>query len=205
MFRSNPLVAIQQDGDLSRIEDNTRINSIVSHEEMVMNEKFKATYSARVNAFLFMGTNKPVKITDSKSGIIRRLIDVTPSGRKIPPDRYRELMRGIQSELGAIAWNAREFYRARGMSYYDSYKPLAMMLKTDVFFNFVEASYLELRDGITLARAWSIYKQYCEEALVEYKIPLYKFREELRSYFDDFSDRTRVDGERVRNYYSGQY
>ena len=31
-FKSNPLVAIQHDGDLSRIEDNTRLNSLVSHE-----------------------------------------------------------------------------------------------------------------------------------------------------------------------------
>ena len=29
-FKSNPLVAIQHDGDLSKIEDNTRLNSLVS-------------------------------------------------------------------------------------------------------------------------------------------------------------------------------
>ena len=40
-FRSNPLVVIQHDGDLSRIEDNTRINSIVSHEMMTMKENKK--------------------------------------------------------------------------------------------------------------------------------------------------------------------
>ena len=38
-FKKNPLVAIQHDGDLSRIEDNTRLNSLVSHEKMVVNEK----------------------------------------------------------------------------------------------------------------------------------------------------------------------
>lgn len=37
-FKSNPLVAIQHDGDLSRIEDNTRLNSLVSHELMTVNE-----------------------------------------------------------------------------------------------------------------------------------------------------------------------
>ena len=35
VFKSNPLVAIQHDGDLSRIEDNTKLNSIISHENMV--------------------------------------------------------------------------------------------------------------------------------------------------------------------------
>ena len=82
-FKTNPLVAIQHDGDLSRIEDNTRLNSLVSHELMTVNEKFKGVYSNRFKAFLFMGTNKPVKITDGKSGLLRRLIDVHPSGNKL--------------------------------------------------------------------------------------------------------------------------
>lgn len=76
-FKTNPLVAIQHDGDLSRIEDNTRLNSLVSHELMTVNEKFKSTYPMRFKSFLFMGTNKPVKITDGKSGLLRRLIDIT--------------------------------------------------------------------------------------------------------------------------------
>lgn len=89
VFKTNPLVAIQHDGDLSRIEDNTKLNSIISHEEMTMNEKYKSSYTAKLNCFLFMATNRPVKITDAKSGIIRRLIDVEPSGMKIESGRYR--------------------------------------------------------------------------------------------------------------------
>lgn len=41
-FKSNPLVAIEHDGDLSRIEDNTRINSLVSHEIMTVHTKTEA-------------------------------------------------------------------------------------------------------------------------------------------------------------------
>lgn len=94
-FRKNPLVAIQHDGDLSRIEDNTRLNSLVSHEEMVVNEKYTKGYTNSFKAFLFMGTNRPVKITDAKSGIIRRLIDVSPTGNKIPYKDYKRLMKQI--------------------------------------------------------------------------------------------------------------
>ena len=83
-FKSNPLIAIQHDGDLSRIEDNTRLNSLVSHETMMVNEKFRSAYASQFKCFMFLGTNKPVKITDAKSGLIRRLIDVEPSGEKIP-------------------------------------------------------------------------------------------------------------------------
>ncbi len=81
---TTPLAAFQHDGDLSRIEDNTKLNSIIAHEDMQMNEKYKPGYTSRVNAFLFMGTNQPVRISDAKSGIIRRLIDVHPTGVKLP-------------------------------------------------------------------------------------------------------------------------
>ena len=102
-FRKNPLVAIQHDGDLSRIEDNTRLNSLVSHEEMLVNEKYTKGYNNNFKCFLFMGTNKPVKITDGKSGLIRRLIDVTPSGNKLSPKEYKTTIKQVTFELGAIA------------------------------------------------------------------------------------------------------
>ena len=125
-FRNNPLVGIQHDGDLSRIEDNTRLNSLVSHEVMTVNEKFKASYPAKFNTFLFMGTNKPVKITDAKSGIIRRLIDVSPSGRRIPSDRYRQLMEDVKFELGGIAAHCKEVYE-RDPHRYDEYIPITIL------------------------------------------------------------------------------
>ena len=107
-FKTNPLVAIQHDGDLSRIEDNTRLNSLVSHELMTVNEKFKSTYTNRFKCFLFVGTNKPVKITDAKSGLIRRLIDVSPSGNKLSPKEYKTVMKQVGFELGAIAYHCRD-------------------------------------------------------------------------------------------------
>jgi len=205
VFRSNPLVAIQHDGDLSRIEDNTKLNSIISHEEMVMNEKYKPSYTARANCFLFMASNKPVRISDAKSGIIRRLIDVTPTGKRIPVVRYHSLMSQIDFELGAIAYRCLEVYRSMGKNYYSAYRPLSMIFQTDVFFNFIEAYYYTFLEqgGVALAQAYSMYKTYCDEALVEYKLPRYKFRDELKNYFESFNDIKRIDGKQVRSYYSG--
>ena len=204
VFKGNPLVAIEHDGDLSRIEDNTRLNSIVAHEEILINEKFKAAYPARINAFLFVGSNKPVKITDAKSGLIRRLIDVTPSGRKLPPERYFELWDKIESELGAIANHCLKTYRSMGRHFYDSYKPIDMMLKTDVFYNFVsDVIQDQAQDGISLTRAYSLYKEWCDETLVEYRMPRYRFREELKNYFASFEERVQVGNDRHRNWYSG--
>ena len=203
-FKTNPLIAIQHDGDLSKIEDNSKINSIVAHEDIAINEKYKAPYISRCNCFLFMGTNLPVKITDAKSGIIRRLIDVTPTGNRIKHSRYSELYSQIDFELGAIAYHCLKVYEELGPYRYDAYRPLGMMFKTDVFYNFVESCYdrFEEYDGVTLKSAWNMYKEYCDEALVEHKLPMYKFREELKNYFKKYVDETVVDGKHVRKYYS---
>lgn len=204
-FKDNPLVAIQFDGDLSRIDDNTRLNSIISHEPMLMNEKYKPSYTSRVNAFLFMGTNQPVKISDAKSGIIRRLIDVNPTGVRIPEDHYNVLMSRIDFELGAIAHHCLEIYRKMGKQYYNTYRPVEMMLQTDIFFNFIEYYFdqFKAQNGTTLRQAYAIYKEFCAETGIEKMMPQYKFREELRNYFDDFKDRATVGDEVVRSYYSG--
>ena len=203
-LKSNPLVAIQHDGDLSRIEDNTKLNSIVSHEEITINEKFKPSYMSRINSFLFMGTNKAVKITDAKSGIIRRLIDVKPSGKRIPNKRYNALMQQVDFELGAIAHHCLEVYRKMGKNYYSGYKPLEMIYTTDVFFNFVESYYHVFKedDYVTLSQSYDMYKTYCDESLVEYKLAKYKFREELKNYFYDFDKIKRIDDKVMRNVYS---
>jgi len=204
-FKSNPLVAIQHDGDLSRIVDNTKLNSIVAHETMTVNEKYKTPFEAKSNAFLFMGTNVPVKISDAKSGIIRRLIDVVPTQKTIENDTYHYLMHQVTFELGAIAHHCLNRYLAMGKNYYSNYRPTTMMLQTDVFYNFVEANYdiFKSEDGVTLKRAWSLYKEYCTDTGITRMMPQYKFREELKNYFYDFEDRDRVDGNQVRNYYHG--
>ena len=204
-FKDNPLVAIQHDGDLSRIEDNTRLNSLVSHELMTVNEKFKAEYKNRFNAFLFMGTNKPVKITDARSGLIRRLIDVSPSGDKVSAKEYKSLMKQISFELGAIAYHCKEVYEANP-SAYDDYIPTAMLGASNDFYNFVLDSYsiFNKENSTTLKAAWEMYKAYCDEAKVAYPLGQRAFKEELKNYFYEYRDRfTTFDGTRLRSYYSG--
>lgn len=204
-FKSNPLVAIQHDGDLSKIEDNTRLNSLVSHEEMTVNEKFKSTYTSRFKCFLFMGTNKPVKITDGKSGLLRRLIDVSPSGMKLSRRDYNAVVKQIDFELGAIAWHCKEVYLS-DPGRYDSYVPTTMLGASNDFYNFMIDSYHVFfrEDGTTLKAAWEMYRTYCDEANVPYPFSQRNFKEELRNYFRDFNERFATeDGARVRSYYSG--
>ena len=191
MFRDNPLVSIQHDGDLSRIEDNTKLNSIVSHEEMVVNEKRKTQYTARFNTFIFMGTNKPVTITDAKSGILRRLIDVKPSGDKVDFARYQTLMAKMDFELGAIAYHCKKVYTTLGIYAYDKYVPTEMMGETNDFYNFVEDNIFFLDDegGVTLQAAWKMYKGWCEESNVKYQKNKKAFKSELKNYYKSFYER----------------
>ena len=208
-FKNNPLVAIDEDGDLSHIEDSTKINSIVSHERVLMNEKNKPQYPYIPHCFLFIASNEPVKIKDAESGIIRRLIDVEPTGVRIPGKKYNLLMERVDFELGAIADHCLKVYKKMGRHFYDNYRPKSMMYRTDAFLNYIEDRYDVFceEDGVTLKNAYIMWNNYCDEAGVDGKVranyPRHKFRDELKNYFRKFDEVARVDGKQVRSWYSG--
>ena len=204
-FKTNPRVAIQHDANLSRISDNSRLNSLISHERMVMNEKGKSLYEFKSEAMLFIGTNLPVRITDSKSGLTRRLIDVEPSGRKLDIHRYNDIMSRIEDERGSIVRHCIEIYKAKGSSYYDDYKPISMMSKTNPVFNFLDFYRDELKDeeGLPLRRIYDMYKEYSQTYSDGNMYPMYKFKDEIRDYFEEFHDRLMIDGTYRRKVYKG--
>lgn len=205
VFKDNPLVAIQHDGDLSKIEDNTKLNSIISHEEMTVNEKYKPTYTAKSESFLFMGTNTPVKISDAKSGLIRRLIDVTPTGKTLPADHYQELMNQVKFEYGEIARHCLNVYERFGRNYYNDYKPLSMMYKTDPVLGFVTDYYdrLKTADYITMKRLYSLYKEYCDESGIEKPLNRQRLQTEMENYYREFQPKY-WDGEKeLRSVFAG--
>lgn len=204
-FRNHPLVAVQHDGNLSKIEDNTKLNSLVSHELVPVNTKHKQVYESRFKCFLFIGSNNPVKITDARSGILRRLIDVNPSGKKLSTNEYNRVMKQIEFEYGAIAYRCKELYLSEPDAYND-YIPIAMLGATNDFYNFVLDSYMVFKrdDGVSQKTAWEMYKAYCDEAKVQYPFPQRVFKEELKNYFRDYKERfCQDDGTRIRSWYEG--
>lgn len=206
VFKQNPLVAIQHDGDLSKIEDSSTFNSIISHEEIVMNEKHKSKYSIRLKCFMFLGTNKPVSISDNKSGILRRLIDVHPSGQKLTKQEYNRLVKAIDFELGAIADYCIKRYQEMGEDYYKDYEPKEMMFETNAVYNFMFDNMLafEKFEYIQLKQLYDMYRQYCEETGEQYPLRRKTFRAEMKGYFNEFYDITRLDdGKQVRSVYKG--
>ena len=208
-FKNNPLVGIQHDGDLSRIDTNVRLNSIVSHEMINVNEKFKGIYETKFDTILFIGSNSPVRISDAKSGLLRRLIDVHPSGKRLSIDEYEKCMKQIKFELGGIAYRCRELYLS-DPSKYNKYRPTDMMESTNDFYDFVLSYYdtFASEEYVTLKTAWERYKAYVEEANVMFRLSMRAFGNELKNYFEEYiSDKVIIgnNGEHkhVRSVYVG--
>lgn len=204
-FKDNPMIAIDHDGDLSRLDDNTRLNTIVSHEPMIMNVKHKSMYSVVLKTFIMMATNREVKITDAKSGMLRRLIDIYPSKRLIPFSRYNWLMDGMKFEYGAIAAKCIDVFQS-DPHYFDNYVPENMLSESNVFFMFVEDNFDLFReqDFTTLDQAWKLYLAFIENGKYEFRLNKTRFRAELKNYFDKFYEKKYLDnGKSYRSYYQG--
>lgn len=198
-FKNSPLIGLQMDGDLSHMWDNTLLNQIAAHEDIIVNEKGVKQYTIPLKTMLFMATNKPVKITDSKSGIVRRLIDIYPTGNTLPPDVYFNCMEHINFELGAIAYHCRELYRKLGMNYYSKYKPTQMIARTNDIYAFVQDNIdLMESEGIGLSDLWRAYKEWADESNVDVRMKRSEFSYEIGTYFNKID---RVKGKSVA--YSG--
>ena len=202
---SNPLVAVDHEADLSRIQDNSMLASLVSHDTKSIDAKYQRKFALKFITTLFLASNKPVQITEKGSGIIRRLIDIRPTNRTVSPEAYFDLVNQLNFELGAIAYKCVKTYRAAGPNYYNTYVPMDMIYRTDIFFNFVYDNYaiFNSENWITLTTAWKMYKQFCEDAQIKFRLQRMAFRDELRHYWEEFHLLTRIDGRQYRSVYVG--
>ena len=200
-LKKNPLVAIQDDADLSKIQDNTRLNSLISHETLSVNEKFRSLYETSYHCFIFLGSNSDVNITDAQSGLLRRLIDVRPTNKTIPIKRYLEIMEKIKFELGGIAWHCLEVYKSNKHEY-DKYKPTQSMRNTNIFYNFMEENFFEYKDGVKLSTLWLDYKNFCDDAGITNRMTKLQVKKELYAYYYHFKPEARLDdGSHVYNFF----
>lgn len=208
-FKKNPLVAVDAEGDLSRIESNTTLNTLTAHDIIKINEKYQAKFDLRPLAIIFICTNSPVKITDSKSGLLRRLIDINPSGNKLPTTEYRRIMKAIPFELGSIAYHCKEVY-LEDPDYYEGYRPTEMFEETNDFYDFMLTYFKAFSEDnpTTLKVAWTRYKEYVEEGGYSYRMNMRVFKHELKNYFKEFELQGRIIGSNgsisyVSNVYRG--
>ena len=204
VFKDNPLVAIQDDGSLAKIDSPT-INEIVSHKDILVNDKNVKRYSIRSNAMLFMATNELIDLHDTNLGLSRRLLDVYPSGAKIPVVEYRALNEQMKFEVGAIAKHCLDIYKDLGKEAYVEYRPNEMIKKVNYLHNFIFDNFdrLEEVDPIRLTTLYSWYKDYYEESGLGYPPKRLIFKEQVKEYYDEFDEVRYMDSRTQRNVYSG--
>lgn len=205
VFKDNPLIAIQDDGSLAKIESPV-INEIISHKDVMINEKSKQQYAIRSNAFLFLATNEVVDIRDRKLGITRRLLDVYPSGKKIPEDEFDSIVERLRFELGAIADHCITVFKTLGKNYYSRYEPMKMIEKTNPLQNFLfdKLDGLMGRDFYFRDDLYKDYKDYFEESGFGYPPKRMDFTEQITEYFETYEKSKWIPGKgTVRNVFTG--
>ena len=204
-LRDNPLIAIQDDTDLSHIDTNVRLNSIVSHEPMVVNEKNKKIYRAAFHTMIFAGSNREINITDARSGLLRRIVDIEPTGAVFSRSQYDNLMSRIEFEYGAICNKCLKVYKS-DPKYYNKYYPIKMIRATNRLYNFIEDCWSDILDdkfGTTLGNAWNTYVKYCDLSEMKYRVDRIKFKNELKDSFKKYHPDIHLDdGRHVRSYYA---
>lgn len=203
-FKNNPLVAIQDDGSLKRI-DTEEMNKIASHSMIEINEKGKGQYNIIPRAICFIATNDTVDLSDSKNGMNRRLLDIYPSGNKIAPrSEYFKLKDGIKFELSGIAYHCLDVYKKLGSEYYSNYVPEKMQLKTNYIHNFMLDHYDQLKmiGPISRGELYKMYKIFCDEQGLVFKLNSIQLGEQILSYgyFKNYSEiPKKIDGVLKRN------
>ena len=203
-FKDNPILAIQDDGSLAKI-DCPVINEIVSHKDIVINEKNKQHYTIKSNAVLFLATNDTVDIHDTKLGITRRLLDAYPSGNKIPVEEYEDLKVKMSFELPGIAYHCLQVYKKYGKHYYTNYRPEKMIEKTNYIRNFLFDNLDKYQNKKVFLRdeLYTDFKIYCEDSGLGFPPKRLVFGEQLSEYFDEF-EKSKWTGTRTqRNVFSG--
>lgn len=186
-LENDSVLVYDEDAEMGMITVRSTLNKIIAHEPVRVNAKFKRPFITRPNCVIFVGSNEPIQLSPN-SGMKRRLIDVRPTGNLVSHEVYDDCMEHIQFEKSGIAWRCLQTYKRLGKGYYDHYVAEDMLARTSPFHNFVIENVMELKDGISLAKAYDLYLQYAEMCKFKNELVRYKFRDTLKLYFDTYED-----------------
>ena len=181
------VLCYDDDAEMGMITVRSTLNKIISHEQIRVNAKYERPFITKANCMLWVGSNDPIQLSPN-SGMKRRLIDIRPTGNLVSADIYDDCMEHIPFEKSGIAWRCLETYKRLGRHHYDHYIAEDMLARTSPFHNFVIENVMELKDGISLAKAYDLYLRYAEMCKFKNEIPRYKFRDTLKLYYDAYDD-----------------
>lgn len=204
-LKNGPLLSIDDDAKLDRLEDNTLLNSVVSHALLPVNTKNKSIYDMRFQTMVCIGSNTPIQIADAKSGLLRRVIDVIPTGATHSYKDYQRYLEGMHYEIGAIAYHCLKVFEKLGEDYYENYVPTRMIAATNYFYDFLDYQYdwFKGKDYVTLSEVWKRYQEYVATSALKFSLNRLLVKNQLQDYFDIYKRETRVDGRHLYDYYSG--
>ena len=199
------LILFDNDANLKRVDDNSVLNKIISHEPIAVDTKYGRDEVVKDPiSFLFLATNNPIGMTDAKSGLKRRFLVVKPSNQLVEKSRYDKLMKQINNELGAIAYHCKNKYLDMGMTAYDNYESTEMYEYSNPLFSWISDSMnYDLKDkfddGIGLSDAWEYFKLYCTESGYSYGLKG-DFKNDMQEYFSVDKD-VYINGKKHRYFY----
>lgn len=182
-IENNPLVLLDSECSLRKMADNQTFNQMVSHEKVMVNQKFKQAYNKEVHGIIFAATNDVVQFTSPKAGILRRLIDVYPTGVKLPFEEYWYCMQQIPHEVAGIAAHCMAVYDADPKFYLD-YFPSDMYMRSNRLAQFfVEHRHQFDANEVTGSFLFGLYEKHCNDSKQHYFMDKTDFLIAAESFF----------------------
>ena len=194
---------IDDDSDISRIQNDTTLLKLTGHEPLTVNVKFKDTYETTFNGLLVTASNQRFKVRNIDSGITRRAVVVEPTSDTVKGEVYFDLMGRIPFELPHIAQKAIDVFNEKGAYYYEDYVDVAMAEATDYIFSFVRDNAVQMGDTVTLKRVSELFKVYLDDLGYDAKGYKRKIKSEMQRYYRNFYSKTRIGDEQVKNVFVG--
>lgn len=201
-IKETPLL-IDDDADLYSIKDDTNLLKLTSHDPIQVNNKYQSTYSITFDGLLVAASNQPYKVRNIDSGITRRAVVAKPTNETHDYDTYHELMKKIDFELAHIAQKAIDIFESMGPGAYEDYVDYSMMEATDHFYDFMRENAVALGEQTTLKQASELYRLYLEDINYDTRGYKLKAKQGLMRYYMEYDERRLIDGERIRNVFTG--
>lgn len=168
-LKENKLIMVDSDANLSKVEDNSVLNTIISHEKTRSNSKYGSDNYVKPIGMLFLATNYYIAMSDAKTGLKRRIIVAKSTGNKIEYRQFQKLMKQVKNEYGSIAYHCLEVYNKLGKDYYDDWEPTEMFEFSNPVYSWIQEEWkfnlsTLYPDGIDLNNAWIYFQKYCEDS-----------------------------------------
>lgn len=194
----NVPVFVDDDADLSRVENQPTFLKMTAHEKVEINKKNKEQYYAKFEGLLIIASNKPFDMGKAAdANLERRVVTAYTTGETFPPEEYFKLMEKVKTEVPGIAYKAIQTYNTLGINYIKMLRPDARMrVMSDDTYDFLRQNVASgvITDPITYKKLGDIYKDYLEDmgwSTTGYKK---RIKQEALNYFKNFDEQTKTGG-----------